>query len=527
MSLSLNEQQQNAVDSICGIYNDFITTRHIPSDNIKYGCAALLGGAGTGKSHTVSAIVELLVKDFRIRKVAILAPINIARINLEKFFRFIYIPDVQIDFFTVSSFLGKTLDLDEKGKIIFPTNNPKEREYDVVIVDESSMVGKKDTKELLSTIGRIDTVTTSFLEEFDDDENGEDFIQEDEVFYTASTQKSFLLVIGDEFQHFPINELNCPLIDLVPEKNRSVLTKSMRFSDDSAIGKVINDCRKLVIQSDARADIREYHNQTVKDENGQGFYFFEDDYQAQEIVSAEDKAIRQLTRAWLKAFETNDFYFVRCICFRNGTVRKRNSQVRLALFPDNYGDFLPGDFLVFDKPVTQQKSFKGKTYDVVVASTGELCRVDRLLRVQNDEVKFSDFYETPIKKKRVDLDYCFNYEVYWLNVVFESGRELTVKTLTPEGLAKFEKDLKEFKKDIQEKFVPNGNVRIWSIYKSLMNRYNSLSYAYAMNSHKSQCISVDVSVVDVEDFMSIKFISSKFRGLYVGSSRAKKFLLYF
>ena len=142
----------------------------------------LYGYAGTGKTTLAIQIVTNLIKNGYIKKIAIVAPTNKAlsvlktkfSTELEKIIKKLNISlndtsfdmiienlksiNIILDFITIHRLLQLKVDYDESGDIIY-VNNKKTliNEYELIIVDESSMVTLTMIDLLINTITNGDT----------------------------------------------------------------------------------------------------------------------------------------------------------------------------------------------------------------------------------------------------------------------------------------------------------------------------------------------------------------------------------
>lgn len=129
--MELTEEQQKAHDNIVS------WARGGDSDNK----AALFGYAGTGKSTTVQQIAKTLKRDSNRYTICFTAPTHKAVKVLNKMAQE---AGLRVDCMTTHKLLGLTLDYDHKGKAQLKRDgNADFSQYDLVVVDESSMVSQE------------------------------------------------------------------------------------------------------------------------------------------------------------------------------------------------------------------------------------------------------------------------------------------------------------------------------------------------------------------------------------------------
>eukprot|EP00122_Pirum_gemmata_P021524 Pgem_evm4s20048 len=130
--MPLNKLQQQGLE----IFTNFLQTQ-----DERF--MILTGYAGSGKSFLTSKCLEVaLIAD---KKVCICAPTNKALSEIKKKVR----SDIhsKVDFLTLTKLLGKKLSYNSKGEILFKFSKASDlplKTYDMVFVDESSMIEDKD-----------------------------------------------------------------------------------------------------------------------------------------------------------------------------------------------------------------------------------------------------------------------------------------------------------------------------------------------------------------------------------------------
>jgi hypothetical protein len=312
----LNSQQQGMVDFILSAMRQ--QNRFIGG----------YGTAGTGKTFTAKYAVDRLMREGVVKKVGILAPINSACKTLKKAF-----DGRSKNIQTIASALGLAPVIDANGHQQFIVGGEKDRDifedrekplssYDLVIVDEGSMVGKSNWESLDS-----------------------------EIRYGAK-----ILVLMDQWQLAPVGEKKIHALDLVGNNFRE-LTKTERYSEDSFIYKVISASLEAVKSKDKHFNpLAEFSNSVPENDYGHGYFVYDE-------KSGIESFARQVERMIL----TQKWDYTRCICWRNKEVDRINNIVRNLVIP--YGDLesvTPGELLVTTGSV---KRSDGRGKDVIIYPT--------------------------------------------------------------------------------------------------------------------------------------------------------------
>ncbi|EFX63615.1 hypothetical protein DAPPUDRAFT_119056 [Daphnia pulex] len=308
--MTLNQEQQTAVDGILDAYKHFLQAS-------SYG--------GTGKTYTALEIINAILayratQNRKFTKIVFVAPTNDAKNELQKSIE----SGGQLKgycetkFRTVASLLGKQLDLDDRGKVIFTGEKDNGfKNVSILVVDEASMVSKKDTEEIIEN---------------------------------CKYAGIFVIALGDAYQHFPVGEKSSELIERCTISFQ--LLRNMRQAGSgNPIAEISARCREAVINKEQNFDYRKYFNKnkTLPDKTGHYFSWdLEDD-------DAEVNPKKMLHSAWAKAYELDDPNRVKVICFTNKKVAATNQLIRSMLFGEKAGfDFLPGEYLVAKAPVTEE-----------------------------------------------------------------------------------------------------------------------------------------------------------------------------
>lgn len=481
----LNEQQRVALDKCVAAYKN------------KQKIFGLFGGGGTGKSFTASSIIsklrdctELGDEEFN---VMMIAPTNSALKSLKKAFVYPGSTDgsgkgINIEFKTLHSALKKQPDITDSGKMVFSGTSSEDdfKRCKVIFIDEASMVNEALTKELLEIVEAVGV---------------------------------FLIICGDKYQHYPINEERSMLID-VGKTEHQELTQIMRQTG-TALSEPIQECRRAVIKKEKGFDPRwSYPESIVEKLEGTdktvGYYVLEN-----------KNVTRQMWRAFYKAYEDNNFDFCKIIAGRNKTVDELNRELRLTLWGEDAEEYVVNELLLVKRPVTTKvMNPQTRRYiDVILLHTGS----EVLVKAATKKiVTFSAEMDAKTKKYK-EFDF-----VAWELKVQEIGEKLEVNimVLSYESQEKYDTLLTRFKerakRKVKEAKEKNQSAKgAWGEYFELVKFFHELKYGYACTTVYVQGKTYNNVFIDGDDIASLPSDESKNRAFYVALSRAKEKIIIF
>jgi len=264
-TLTLTKDQQNALDGLLAFCRNE-TDKEWPA-------ALLEGYAGTGKTTLVGTLVDLLLSQGY--KIAVTAPTNKAvSVLLEK------VPNASLHA-TIHSLLGLSLQEEGDAQKIVSSGISRINDYDVVVVDECSMIGS----ELLACI----------------------------------RGRAKIVFVGDPAQLPPVNEDLSPVFRLVGL--RWSLSKIVRQAEGNAI---IDLSAGIRLRNDSRTPI------------DIGF--------VREVTEGKNEActmsgidlVRAVTHEWSEGRDC------RILAWRNTTVDRYNLDIFRSLYPEATTPFVPG-----------------------------------------------------------------------------------------------------------------------------------------------------------------------------------------
>lgn len=191
----------------------------------------------------------------------------------------------------------------------------------------------------------------------------------------------------------------------------------------------------------------------------------------------------------LELFESGD---AKVIAWRNVTVDQHNNYIRRLIFglEAKKHQWLPGDQIVARAPL---KNLDG---DLIMQNAEEA----RILEVVTGQ--------HPIHTE---------FEIFNLLVEHESGRKITIRTLTPAGNFAVSNRLNELSMEAK-----NGKRYKWREFWKLKEAFHDVRHSYAWTSHMSQGSSILKGFIDLEDIMLNRNRAEAFRSLYVACTRQRE-----
>jgi len=487
----LNEQQQLALEACVKAYNN------------KERTFGLLGGGGTGKTFTASSIIRELKNQAPrpgkngVFKVMLIAPTNSALKSLKKAFADSD-TGAKLEFKTLHSALKKQPDITDSGKMIFSGSSSQDdfSECSVVFIDESSMVGKELGEELLK------------------------IVEETNI---------YLIICGDKYQHFPVHEESSLLIDIALENYHQELTQVMRQSG-TVLPEIIQECRQAIINKEYGYDPRWNYPETITETVGDktiGYYVM------------DGNVIRQMWRAFSKAYQENDFSFCKIIAARNKTVDRLNDELRVALWGEDAEEYVLDELLLIKRPVTTEvlNPYTGRFVEVILLATGSevlvkgkrkklytfLGEMDKTTKKLKEHL----FVGWELKVEEIDTGIVATIDVLSRDAVTDyTGYENYKDYISYEDL--LQKYKTKAQRKVKEAKEKNQSAKgFWGDYYKLINFFAEVKYGYACTSHYVQGKTYGNTFICADDIASLNSIESKNRAFYVALSRARWKIILF
>jgi len=303
--ISLSEQQWQALQAL----EEFI--------NSKEKIYLLTGYAGTGKTTLLQALIARLQQQYDPRPIALTALSNKATKVLQSM---AYRWNCEVDCMTCCRLLGlkPVIDKETGGQKFEPDRGRKNltTEYDLVVVDECSMINQEMWDLLVNSVSQF-------------------------------TQRTQLLFVGDSAQLPPVGETEAPCFEAII--HRSDLTEVIRYG--GAIGLLAEDIRTNLerpamprAQSDRNA------------EKTEGIF-----------TIPQPQWEQLMLRAFKSDAYENNPNQVRVLAYTNKRVSYLNNKIRAAIYGDKAARFVAGERLV------ARNACMGK--DGILLQTSEECQV--------------------------------------------------------------------------------------------------------------------------------------------------------
>jgi phage/plasmid-associated DNA primase len=342
----------------------------------------LTGFAGTGKSYLVTQLIKYL--QLRERKVIVASPTNKASKNIDKMASS---NGLKIKSTTLAKLLGLQPEVTVKGKEIFiSSNNDNDLdEYDVIFIDEYSMVSKENLELLHKKVSE------------------------------AFTNKIKVIFVGDSAQLPPINEQTSPIDNWEQVKSNSTLSEIVRYS-----GELANATK--IIRTDSKFNHCIYPFSTSEDKTIVCLPRPQWEEKTKEIFGSEQFA--------------NNPNYARVLVWRNKTADKLNELIYNALF-NSSKPYELGTLLISKSPIFREvfNSFKKKTEWGIVENNSEEFKVCGPSNLATKTINL------------LNKNYVFEY--WLVPVLTSNGNHLDLQILTKESALKMSKIKSEIQTKIK------------------------------------------------------------------------------
>jgi len=427
----------------------------------------LAGYSGTGKTALLRLFLEYIA-DHHTFEVVCTAPTNeavrvIAKATGEDYSKTIY------------SLLGVALVYeDDREPTLQTLGTPKIHEYDIVIIDECSMLDRFIVEKIEQSLQQY-----SYMK---------------------------VIYIGDDAQLPPIKDQKTGLKRSIVFnlKNKVQLTQVMRTAKDSPILGVATDIRNNLL---SKCDV--FSRESIVNDNGDGIIFYDSRDDFMEDMYAEFSSTE---------YKLNNNH-VRGIAYTNKAIYAMNLQIRKRLFEsDKLSEYVVGENLIVDEPITERINSK---VSKIIYNAGQRLRVLSVDTSIEDEYGFRVWdlrvvnYEDPVEdqeKRTISVIYKEDVDLYYA-VLTELATEAKMKML---------------------KQIPDRNgvmknaytkAEAWAAYFRFKEGYSWVKYSYSMTVHKSQGSTVRNVYVVERDLNLLKWDDEERNKLkYVAFTRASNTL---
>ena len=286
-SFTLKPQQQQALEKV----RAFLTSTE--------SFFLLVGYAGTGKSTIVFQVIKELLT--RSKRIALTAPTNKAVGILRKMAASQGI--FGVDFLTIHQLLGLGMVQKEQEKTLEQTSSSTLHLYDIIFLDECSMVGT----QLWDWIDRR--------------------------FERTLFNHRKLILMGDPAQLNPVGEKRSPAFSIA---NKTMLTEVVRQAGESPVLDFITECRSCVKN---KTDMFLPHPTYTQGNKSNGAF------------KVKPETLLQYALKTIKREFTFNPDCFRILCWTNKQVNYYNQVLREQVYGQTAPKFIPGERLITKKPV--------------------------------------------------------------------------------------------------------------------------------------------------------------------------------
>ncbi|ARF08882.1 UvrD-family helicase [Catovirus CTV1] len=549
----------------------------------------LYGYAGTGKTTTIVELTSYLIKKGLIKSIAYTAPTNKAvniikakfrqhlkeiaeektgtkydnNYNMEDLLEVLYKKGIKIEFITIHRLLNYKNDFDSEGERIFLQKGETNiKEYQVVIIDECSMLPFKIIKHLFE-----DVRTTNR-------NNGDNFNKSPKLLFT-----------GDRAQLNAVNELNNVLFNYDNNMVKKMLhsdtnkTKSQYVSTSNEIeittnslGNDIKNMKYVIMKEVMRSkidnivnlciNVRQWLEKEIKNPEPRKF--------VGEGVSIykHDPKIKKTDGKWFKTFlnnfENNEGSLQTSniiLTWTNRQCEEYNNCVRKIVFKnkEKIDKFEKGDILMLNDfyNIDESKSDKDKD-DKKRFYTSEQIKVMEIEKTQKkcadftlnlsksaNKIKGINHIEEKFKNtvKLLNSKTKRNYQVWKLYVnrltdIYDKTTETQLITVIHDSCDRLLNDekinaagiIKKFRDTIlaeykeQQKTIEKVIIRqLWRDWsKIFIEPFAKVNYGCSITTHKSQSSTYVNAFIDVNDILLNNSNEEAKRCLYTALTRASK-----
>ncbi len=417
----------------------------------------LKGAAGTGKT----SLMYYVLKDFyqRGKRIAVSAFTNRATNEISRRTSF-------ADGITLYKLLKLQAD-NESEKLFFTSKGkPLVEQYDIIIVDEASMISDRDMNLLIQEINK-----------------------------TYSTTK--LIIVGDKYQLESIGQENESMV--FNFDNCFELKSIVRQSENSNIIKYATEVRIIQDRIDRgeKIAIKTKLNPVLNLEND-------------DLLILDNS--KEFLRMMIEDFKSDDYKnspnYVKCISYRNISINKVNSLIRRNIFGENVDLICVGENITLNSPVKDPDT----GYNLFDPS---------------DELEITDIVESAIYNNREDHHGVLIKFPYYKCLVTRrfDGLNGEMDIINPNFKEKFEADVSEWGRAIKKE-EKNKDIYRLEFYP-FKARFHSVSYNYAVSSHKIQGASIRKVYVIEDDIEQVSKATDKnlWKSKYVAYTRASEKLI--
>lgn len=448
----------------------------------KHDALVLKGFAGVGKSFLIKRLIEYIAQTDHEKSIAIGAPTNKAvRVlymdspsNIDSLNAYV-LEDIfdaksRLVYSTIHKLLGMKEEITATGEQLFKAdnyNNSNLNQYNVLIVDEVSMLDDNLCNEIMKFSDKIRIIFT-----------------------------------GDPKQVPPINSLDCIPFSKTSQYNfnRVELTEIMRQKNDNPIIKLSFEIRNNI---DKQYPVPVLQTELNTEDHGVIF-----------LNSLTDKPlVKPLLEKYFKTEEfIKDSNYMKVIAWRNKTVSYINNTVREILYGINPDTYVVGEKLIVRKPI----------FDKVIQSTKRKTYVNwRVLFTTSEELEVLNV--TIVNKSMIEDKYRSDLIFYKLEVGCDNPMKDGYSThfiyvIHEDSFKDYNQLLELAKKNAMYTRIPTN----WIYYFNIQKWSANVTYNYAITAHLSQGSSYNNVLVIEDDLDMNRNVVERNRIKYTAFTRSKE-----
>lgn len=454
--MQLNSGQQIAVDGVL-----------LDIENGEKG-AAIVGEGGTGKTFSTAELLRISLAQNK--RVLMAAPTNKAVKQLEKAARAAGLDMNRITFSTIHSALGLALMPSSERKHVARTGESILPMFDIVVLDEGSMVN------------------TIMLENY--------LLPDLEEALRKTGKKVFVLAMGDLMQLPPVKEKESKIFSLFKTYELTENQRQLTNEDGSENG-ILKLCRSLRQAIEKAGPF--YFNKAPASTNPKATVFLDIPENNLTMVQDKDFMVEILSRFDL----TTDLEQIRVIAWRNTRLDYINQRIRNKLYGTKAAMFEVDEQVVLGAPIKDDQK-------MTVLGTDEECKVAA--------VSESSVWDERSERDWKTICLC-------LHPIYADVAQVFAHIIHPDEREDYERRRNQLADDAKKDAGP-GRFRKWSLFHEFNDLFNDIRYCYAITAHRAQGSTYDTVIVDVKDMMDNPRREEAQRLVYVGFSRARHELIF-
>lgn len=376
---------------------------------------------------------------------------------------------------TIYSLLGLALVHEDDTKPrLKPQGKSKLEEYDIVVIDESSM---------------IDSDIFDIIQQ---QLNAHSYIK--------------IIYVGDDAQLPPIidvqnyNRTKSRVFDI---KNQVILREVQRVAKGNPIIDIVTPIRNNLTSNQDH-----FERKTILNDN-HGVVFHD----------SRDEFMELLFDDFTSESYKNDSNFVRGIAYTNRAIDAMNIHIRRKLFnTKDLNEYMIGENLIVDSPVVEKITSK---VSKIVYSVGERLRVLFVNQFKDSEYGYRVWELRVVNYEEASDDQVTRT----LRVIHKDDMDYYDAALTELAQLSKEKELKMMNGKDGKPRPMYTKFEAWKDYFAFKDQYSWVKYSYAMTTHKSQGSTVERVYVVERDLNKLSWNDEERNKLkYVAFTRASHIL---